>query len=72
MSGILIAILVISASWFVVSYIAALFGDDSNHVSVACGTILTLILWQQIFVLGLIVLIFTAIGLAINAIKIFG
>jgi hypothetical protein len=72
MSGILIAILVISAAWFVVSYVAAIFGEDGNRVSVACGTILTLILWQQVFVLGLIVLIFTGIGLLINALKIWG
>lgn len=72
MTGILIAILVISATWFVVSYLAAIFGEDSNHVSVACGTILTIILWEPVFVLGLIVLIFTAIGLVINAIKLFG
>ena len=72
MSGILIAILVISATWFIMSYISALFGDDDDRVAVACGTILTLILWQPVFVLALIVLVLTAFGLLINALKVWG
>ena len=68
MSGILIAILVISAVAFVGTYVRALI-EDEKYVSLTSGTFLVLILWKPLFVLALILLIFTCIGLLINVLK---
>lgn len=68
MSGILIAILVISATAFTFGYITALKKEE-ERVPVATGVILTLVLWKEFLALAIIVMIFSAFGLFINSIK---
>lgn len=68
MTPILITILAISAAWFVISFIVALI-SDKVQTSLVCGTIVTLILWEPVFVLALIVLILSVVGLVINIFK---
>lgn len=65
MSGILVTILVISATVFIFGYINALT-EEKERVPVAMGVILTLVLWKEVLALSIIVLVLSFFGLIIN------
>jgi len=69
MSGLLVAILVICAVMFVLSWIG-LLGSDHGHTNTTAGVVVTLILWKPVLALGIITLIFTVLGAIISAIKV--
>ena len=68
MDGITIAILVICAVWFIITFIGTLVSEDV-HFSFIAGAILTLILWKYVLALGIIVLVLSAFGAFITLLK---
>lgn len=68
MDGITIAILVITAVWFIITFIGVLVHEDVNF-SIIAGAILTLILWKYVLALGIIVLVLSAFGTLVTALK---
>lgn len=66
MSGVLLAVALISGIHFILSFLVGLFSDEQPRFAVITGVIFTIVVWPYVLALGIIGLVLSVIALFIN------